>query len=160
MKMICIASFKSGCGKTTLIEEVIKRLTKKGLKICAVKHSSHRIEEDRGKDTWRFRAAGAMASAVVSSEGIIYLSDATLTIPLLSSMRPDLIICEGFKDSKYPKIIIIEDEKELNEVRKMNNVVGIFFNRDLSNVDVPILKSVDEVVNFITSMVNEVDRSV
>lgn len=158
MKAICIVSLKSGCGKTTLIEEVIERLSRRGLKICAVKHSAHRIEEDRGKDTWRFRKAGAMASAVVSNEGIIYLSDANLTIPVIYSMNPDLIICEGFKESNLPKLAIIKEASELSEISKMKNVIGIVFDGDLQNTSLPILKNADEVVNFITSMVNEVDR--
>ncbi|MEM2743244.1 MAG: molybdopterin-guanine dinucleotide biosynthesis protein B, partial [Candidatus Methanomethylicaceae archaeon] len=156
MKIICIISLKSGYGKTTLIEEIIKKLTKKGLKICAIKHSSHNIKEDYGKDTWRFRNAGAMASAIISNEGIIYLSNANLTIPLISLMNPDLIICEGFKESNYPKLIIIKDENELNEINKINNIIGIISSNDLQNINLPILKNIDEIVNFIISMVNKI----
>lgn len=157
MKVICVVSLKSGYGKTTLIEEVIKKLTKKGLRICAIKHSSHNVEEDYGKDTWRFRNAGAVASAIVSNKGIIYLSNANLTIPVISSMNPDLIICEGFKESNYPKLIIIRDASELSEIDKINNIIGIVCNNDLQNINLPILKNIDEVVNFIISMVNKVD---
>lgn len=157
MKVICIVSLKSGSGKTTLIEEIIKRLTKKGLKICAVKHSSHNIEEDYGKDTWRFRNAGAIASAIASDKGIIYLSNANLTIPVISSINPDLIICEGFKESNYPKLVIIKDVSEIDGINRINNVIGIVCNNDLQNINLPILKNIDDVVNFIISMVSKID---
>ncbi|MCX8170049.1 MAG: molybdopterin-guanine dinucleotide biosynthesis protein B, partial [Candidatus Methanomethyliaceae archaeon] len=124
MQIICITSLGSSYGKTTLIEKIIRGMVKRGLKVCAIKHSSHHIEEDYGKDSWRFRKAGAIASAIVSNSGIIYVSNPEFVIPILSSINPDFIICEGFKESKYPKLIIIRDVNEVQIVEKISNIIG------------------------------------
>ena len=57
----------SGCGKTTLTARVIESLSMQGYKIGALKHASHGFQMDkRGKDTDRFRQAGAYAIGVAS----------------------------------------------------------------------------------------------
>lgn len=155
MQIICITSPGSGYGKTTLIEKIIEEMVKKGFKVCAIKHSSHHIEEDYGKDSWRFRKAGAVASAVMSNSGIIYVSNPNLVIPILSSINPDLIICEGFKESNYPKLIIIRDTSEIQMMKGIRNVIGVIYNGEIANLNIPILRSVEEIVEFLTSMVKE-----
>ncbi|MFR7443500.1 MAG: molybdopterin-guanine dinucleotide biosynthesis protein B [Sellimonas intestinalis] len=47
-------------GKTTLMEELIRRLTNRGWKVAAIKHDGHDFEADReGTDSWRHYHAGA-----------------------------------------------------------------------------------------------------
>ena len=42
----------SGTGKTTLLENVIKDLAARGLRVAVLKHDAHRLELDKhGKDT-------------------------------------------------------------------------------------------------------------
>ena len=55
----------SGTGKTTLLENVIKDLAARGLRVAVLKHDAHRLELDKqGKDTWRFRQAGAWRTVI------------------------------------------------------------------------------------------------
>ncbi|MCK5100719.1 MAG: molybdopterin-guanine dinucleotide biosynthesis protein MobB, partial [Desulfobacteraceae bacterium] len=50
----------AGCGKTTLIVDLIKVLVKKNIKVGSLKHSAHVHELDKpGKDSFRHRKAGA-----------------------------------------------------------------------------------------------------
>ena len=50
----------SGAGKTTLIEQLLPRLARRGLRVGVLKHDTHRLDLDRaGKDTARFFEAGA-----------------------------------------------------------------------------------------------------
>ncbi|MBF0157877.1 MAG: molybdopterin-guanine dinucleotide biosynthesis protein B, partial [Magnetococcales bacterium] len=59
----------SGSGKTTLLEAVIRLLSGWGLRVAAVKHGHHPADPDiPGKDTFRFRQAGA--------QGVIFASPA------------------------------------------------------------------------------------
>ena len=58
---------KSGIGKTTLIEKLVRELKSRGLRVAVIKHHAHTTPIDApGKDSWRFAEAGADA-VVVSS---------------------------------------------------------------------------------------------
>jgi len=59
----------SGTGKTTLIERLIPVMNARGLKLGVMKHDAHRFEIDKpGKDSYRFSHAGALVTAIGSSE--------------------------------------------------------------------------------------------
>ena len=69
--MIPVVAFAgwSGSGKTTLIEKLIAALTKRGLRVAALKHDGHRFElADAGKDSRRFADAGAVMTLLGSNE--------------------------------------------------------------------------------------------
>ena len=68
MKVIGISG-PSGSGKTTLIERLIPTLTQRGLSVSALKHAHQGFDIDRpGKDSFRFRAAGAAQVMIASAE--------------------------------------------------------------------------------------------
>ena len=68
--LVTISAPVSNTGKTTFIEGLIPRLRKAGLRVGVVKGDCHGYDVDeKGKDSWRFKAAGAEAVAVVSPEG-------------------------------------------------------------------------------------------
>ncbi len=56
-------------GKTTLILELVEELTRRGLRVGTIKHTSHVHELDTpGKDSHRQRQAGADPAAVVTND--------------------------------------------------------------------------------------------
>ncbi len=58
---------RKNAGKTTLVVELIERLTGRGLVVGSIKHTHHRHELDvPGKDSYRHREAGAAPVAIVS----------------------------------------------------------------------------------------------
>jgi len=62
---------KSGSGKTTLIEKIIPELKKRGYKVGTVKHAYHGFDLDqKGKDSWRHKEAGADMVIVSSLDRI------------------------------------------------------------------------------------------
>lgn len=66
MKRIHILGRKNH-GKTTLLVELVERLTIAGLRVGTIKHTHHAHELDTpGKDSHRHRAAGASVSAILS----------------------------------------------------------------------------------------------
>lgn len=58
----------SGCGKTSFATELVRALTRRGLRVGTIKHSSHVHELDKvGKDSHRLREAGGDPAAVIAS---------------------------------------------------------------------------------------------
>jgi molybdopterin-guanine dinucleotide biosynthesis protein B len=99
----------SGSGKTTVIEKVIAKLTDAGLKVAIIKHDVHGFEMDRpGKDSWRHKQAGAVATIVSSPTKVGMVMDTDhdrspeALAPLIESA--DLILTEGYKKGPHPKI--------------------------------------------------------
>jgi molybdopterin-guanine dinucleotide biosynthesis protein MobB len=66
MKRVHVVGCKNH-GKTTLVTELVAELVSRGLKVGAIKHTSHSHELDRpGSDSHRLRAAGASPSTIVA----------------------------------------------------------------------------------------------
>ncbi len=102
----------SGTGKTTLLEGVIAELVRRGFRVAVLKHDAHRLKLDKpGKDSWRFRQAGAWR-VVVASEAVLGLfsamdgpiSLAGITDTLLAGA--DVVLTEGFRRAGLPAILV------------------------------------------------------
>jgi molybdopterin-guanine dinucleotide biosynthesis protein B len=122
----------SGVGKTTLIERVIARLTGEGLRIGALKHDAHEFQMDReGKDTWRFRQAGAGAVGIASKTAFatIAWTGAPTTLARLAAALPpdlDLVLVEGWKGDQAPKIEVHRRGRPLlTTTTALTNVIAI-----------------------------------
>lgn len=60
---------RKNSGKTTLVCELVKELTSRGVKVATVKHTHHRHELDTpGKDSHKHREAGAAAVGILSPQ--------------------------------------------------------------------------------------------
>ncbi len=101
---------KSDSGKTTLIERLVPELSRRGYRVATVKHDVHGFEVDReGKDSWRHKKAGAVATLIASSSQIALIQDVEED-PDLESLRQcyirgvDIILAEGYKRSDHPKV--------------------------------------------------------
>ncbi len=147
---------KSNSGKTTLLEKIIPELKKRGYRSGIVKHAQHGFEMDKkGKDSWRHKKAGADASLVISP-GVIALvkddePDSVQDIrKYLSDM--DIIITEGFKREKIPKIEIFRKQGGHSEplCMKDENLVAFVTDSDYKP-DVPIfsLDDTEKLTDFI-----------
>jgi molybdopterin-guanine dinucleotide biosynthesis adapter protein len=101
----------SGSGKTTLVEKLLPLLKQKNLKVGTVKHHHAALEIDKeGKDSYRHRKAGADCT-VISSPDSIAMMMGTDHDPVLDELLPfmqgmDIVIVEGYKREKRPKIEI------------------------------------------------------
>jgi molybdopterin-guanine dinucleotide biosynthesis protein MobB len=100
----------SGTGKTTLIEGVIRVLVGRGFRICVLKHDAHNLTLDQpGKDTWRFRQAGAFRAVIASDTelGMFSSVQGDLTIGGIIQDHlgdADLVITEGFRRAQIDMI--------------------------------------------------------
>jgi molybdopterin-guanine dinucleotide biosynthesis protein B len=112
--VLCIVGF-SNSGKTTVTVGLVAALTARGFRVGTIKHDVHGFEMDRpGKDSWRHRQAGATATIVTSPDRIGMVMDADQDhqpdelLPLFKRM--DIIIAEGFKRARLPKIEVFRPE--------------------------------------------------
>lgn len=109
LPMVCFVG-PSGVGKTTLVSKVIEQLSDRGLRVAALKHASHSFQMDRrGKDTFRFRAAGARAIAIASptERALIATTEHRTTLRELAATLPediDFVVVEGWKSEGAPKV--------------------------------------------------------
>ncbi len=97
----------SGSGKTTLIEKLIPVFKSSGFKVAVIKHDAHDFEIDReGKDTYRFREAGADCVCISSASKSATMSKGASTLDeLLEECRDaDIVLVEGYRDSSITKI--------------------------------------------------------
>ena len=99
----------SNSGKTELICRLLEWFTNQGLRVAVLKHSHHQQLGDDGKDTWRYRQAGARLAAL-AAPGLLQITRSGPEEPslpvILAELAPaaDLILVEGYKTSDLPKV--------------------------------------------------------
>ena len=106
----------SGSGKTTLVEKLLPELTTRGLRLATIKHAHHKVELDKeGKDSWRYKRAGAVMSMLVTSNELQIVADAVdrrepgqLAERFLG--EADMVLAEGFSLAPGDKIEILRRE--------------------------------------------------
>lgn len=103
----------SGAGKTTLVEQLVRELTRRGLRVATIKHAHHKVELDTpGKDSWRYSQAGAVLSMLVSGDAV------QLIATRLENREPqalaqrfmgeaDVVLSEGYSQTPGPKIEVL-----------------------------------------------------
>ncbi|MFZ6762057.1 molybdopterin-guanine dinucleotide biosynthesis protein B [Pseudoroseomonas sp. WGS1072] len=110
MRLIGLAGW-SGAGKTTLLTRLIPHLTGQGLRVSTLKHAHHEFDLDQpGKDSHSHRQAGAHQVLVASARRWALLTELRGApepplAALLARLDPvDLVLIEGFKRERHPKI--------------------------------------------------------
>ena len=107
----------SGSGKTALVEKLLPELTDRGLKMATIKHAHHRVELDReGKDSWRYKQAGAVLSMLVTASELQLVADAVdRREPAQLAERflgeADMVLAEGFSLTPGDKIEVLRRER-------------------------------------------------
>ena len=104
----------SNSGKTELICRLLPGFIARGLKVAVLKHTHHPDLDnaDRGKDTWRYRRAGAHAVAL-AAPGLLQVTRSFPEEPplmqVLASLArdADLILVEGYKSGPLPKVAVL-----------------------------------------------------
>ncbi|MBV7299537.1 bifunctional molybdopterin-guanine dinucleotide biosynthesis adaptor protein MobB/molybdopterin molybdotransferase MoeA [Enterovibrio paralichthyis] len=102
----------SGTGKTTLLEQLIPLLVESGIRIAMVKHAHHDFDVDKpGKDSFRLRKAGAEQMLISSRRRHALMTETAdgeyslnQLLNRLDQTRADLVLVEGFKHERFPKI--------------------------------------------------------
>jgi molybdopterin-guanine dinucleotide biosynthesis protein MobB len=108
---------RSNTGKTTIIERLIPILREKGFKVAVIKHHPHDFEIDiPGKDTYRYKLAGATMAILASPGKVAVIEDTERELTLEEIItryihNVDILIIEGFKREKIPKIEVFQNKE-------------------------------------------------
>jgi molybdopterin-guanine dinucleotide biosynthesis protein MobB len=151
-----IVSTKSGAGKTTLIEGIIKELKIKNYKVGILKHDVKKFEIDHpGKDSYRFTEAGADSVIIDSASKLALIQnldkEKSIDEILHCFKNEDIIIIEGFKNNSYPKIEVHRKETDSNLLCKSSqvyysNIIAVASD-EILDVDIPVL-NIDNTVEI------------
>ncbi len=103
----------SGSGKTTLVEKLIRELSTRGIKVATIKHAHHQVQLDTpGKDSHRYKQAGAAMSMLVTGNQLQLIADVTESkTPAALAQRflgeADMVLAEGFSLDSGAKIEVM-----------------------------------------------------
>jgi molybdopterin-guanine dinucleotide biosynthesis protein MobB len=133
-ELIAICGWKNS-GKTTLIEQLIPRLLRQGLRVAVIKHDTHGIEVDRpGKDSDRFYKAGANVLLKGPGEEMVHrhLEEEPPLHEAIDRLLPshDLVIVEGHKGTPLPKIWLDNEDGDAPPESVGRLLLRLRFNED------------------------------
>ena len=110
MKIFGVTGWKNS-GKTGLMERLITEFTARGLTVSSIKHAHRSFEIDHpGRDSYRHRDAGARQVLLSSRNRWALMhelrdEDEPSLDELLMQLSPvDLVLIEGYKRDRHPKI--------------------------------------------------------
>ena len=135
----------SDSGKTELICRLIPRLVALNLRVAVLKHSHH-IDLDRGeqgKDTWRYRQAGAQTVAL-AAPGLLQVTHSFSGEPpleqalLFLAAETDLVLVEGYKTGPLPKVAVLAPD-DRPEAPDYPNLVALVSERPV-NTPLPVFQ--------------------
>ncbi|OEF96975.1 molybdopterin-guanine dinucleotide biosynthesis protein B [Desulfuribacillus alkaliarsenatis] len=122
----------SNSGKTTLMCKIVSALKDKGYRVATVKHDGHDFSMDQqGKDTWKHREAGADVVAITSASKVAiidyraYEREKQLLQVLSYIENVDIILVEGFKNVPMPKIFVVREQQQLEQMDKIPMIEGV-----------------------------------
>ena len=135
---------QSKSGKTTFLEALVRELTSRKYRIGTLKHTSHSFEMDsEGKDSYRLKQSGSVIGGVFTNDSIGVVRDFNekedldrIIADVFNDM--DLVLIEGYKLGKYPKILVLKDRDIEHEIReyKKEEIIAVLgegeVNTDLS----------------------------
>lgn len=124
--IVSVVGYKKS-GKTTLVEQMIRILKSKDHKFGVLKYTGEGLPDElKGKDTTKFRAAGADTVGLCGDDHFtLFKAGGHPALPLdrLAAFffpEADLVLTEGFKKQSFPKIALLsegQEEKLLAEVQ-------------------------------------------
>ena len=132
---------KSNSGKTTLIEKLVPELKQRGHRIGVIKHALHGFNMDHeGKDSWRHKKAGADTVIVAAPDGLAVMKTSGCDslgklLPFLEDV--DLVITEGFKKDRYPKVEIVRAARTRQPLCRDDDTLVAFVTDTELDLNVP-----------------------
>ena len=131
---------KSGVGKTTALERIVRELKRRGYKVGTVKHDTHGFEVDKpGKDSWRHAQAGSDAVVISGPRKMALIRQLDREMPLDEIVclmgEVDIVLTEGYKRGDKPKIEVTRLERGTELLCQAEELIGILADYP---VDMPV----------------------
>ena len=134
--IVCVAG-KTGAGKTHAIEMLVAELKNRGYRVATIKHSAHGFDLDQpAKDSWRHAQAGSDAVVISSPQkfALIRKVDHDSSLAELSRFIGsdfDIILAEGFKQDKAPKIEVHRQEQGTDLICEREELLAVVTDEQL-----------------------------
>ena len=153
----------SGTGKTTLLRQVIPALKARGLRVSVVKHAHHDFDLDfPGKDSYELRKSGADQTVICTMTRMAMITEFQRPseepelqeiIASLDSDRADIVLVEGYKDIRFPKIELHRDAlRKPYLYQNDDSVIALACDGDApEGIDIPVLdiNDIETIARFI-----------
>lgn len=129
LPIYCVIGARKGVGKTRVVASIVYELKKSGFKVATVKHVAKETIDVKGKDTWIHGEAGALATVALGSREMVLIRRGVE--PSLEKAVEELapyatiIIAEGFKEAKHPKILVAQLKEDLNIKIHLEPIIAI-----------------------------------
>lgn len=143
MKILHVIGRKNN-GKTKLVVDIITELTRRGLAVGSVKHSSHDHELDKpGKDSFLHREAGATPATIITpSLTAVFIpqsgTDDPLRVLLPLYQNKDLVIVEGYLNGPGEKIEVWRKEGGEPPIAPERNDIRAIVTDDAIDLQIPV----------------------
>ncbi|MBI1619188.1 molybdopterin-guanine dinucleotide biosynthesis protein B [Aquamicrobium zhengzhouense] len=160
--VIGISGWKNS-GKTTLTERLVSELTSRGRRVSTIKHAHHETDVDQvGTDSFRHRAAGAGEVLLATSRRWALMHEIRDGVEptleeLLSRLSPcDIVLVEGFKRDRHPKIEVRRLEaRDRAPLPGSSNIIAIAADHAVEDATVPAfdLNDIAAIADFIETTI-------
>ena len=159
MKVFGIVGLKNS-GKTYFARKIISKLVSLNLKVASIKHAHHNFEIDKpNTDSYMHRQAGSEQVIVSSNKKWVKITELKdlkekNLFELINELnKPDVIIVEGYKNEKHPKIEIIKDPSNISSYlfHQIDNVIALISDIEITSFNKKQFNKnqIDEIVNYI-----------
>ena len=157
MKIFGVTGWKNS-GKTGLMERLITEFTARGLTVSSIKHAHHSFDIDHpGRDSYRHRDAGARQVLLASRNRWALMhelrdEDEPSLGDLLKQLSPvDLVLIEGYKRDRHPKIEAHRKETDQPLIAPEDETIVAVASDTSVAIDRPVLDLNDTaaIANFI-----------
>ncbi len=166
LPILGICAGGSNAGKTTLITQLVGEFASRNIRVSVIKHAHHHFDIDYpGKDSFKIREAGAVQTLIASGKRWALMTEMARTPDnsdeadlnaLLAELNPsyaDLVLVEGFKYAKIPKIEVYRDGFNLPLLALHDSeIIAVASDTQKLNLIVPVidLNKIQAIANFVT----------
>lgn len=113
---------KSNSGKTTLVTELIEKISNEGFKVVSVKMTDKELSIDtEQKDTWKHSKAGSEIVVFSTQSETSYIVNSAQSMDQIIKnidllVKSDIVIVEGCNSKSIPKIRVGDAEERENTI--------------------------------------------
>ncbi len=140
MRVFAISGL-SGTGKTTLLEQLIRELVRRGYSVATLKSTQEDVLESEETDTWRHQRAGAKTTVLLGPQNTTIRHGRRMTLrEIFADSDFDFLLVEGMKRSNIPKCWCLGRKKlELKQLPP-ETIAAITWDQPASTAAIPVIK--------------------